>query len=175
MEQSGDISLRPYSSDDKWVLERTLGDPVQMVHLNGPESEERLKRRHELFLTMSSDQSAGCMYTITVGAGSSPAGNVGFWETEWEGENGWETGWFVLPEFQRKGVATAATKLLIEHVAQLSRRFMFAFPSVGNTPSNSICRKLGFVLMGENESEYPPKSGLKLRHNVWRLDLRKNE
>ena len=111
------------------------------------------------------------MFTITVGPENCPAGNIGYWETEWDGQEGWETGWFVLPEFQRKGIATTATRLLMDHVAKLGRRFLFAYPSVNNGPSNAICRKLAFTLTGETESEYPPKSGRLLRVNVWRLDL----
>jgi RimJ/RimL family protein N-acetyltransferase len=49
------------------------------------------------------------------------------------------------------------------------RRFMHAYPSVENAPSNAICRKLGFTLLGEHEFEYPP--GQFMRCNDWRLDL----
>ncbi len=166
------VSIRPYAEGDMWVLERTLGDPSQMVHLNGPETVEQLRERHKRFLGMSADPRAGCMYTITVGPKNVAAGNVGYWETEWDGQKGWETGWFVLPEFQGRGVATAATKMLVNQVAKLSRRFLFAYPSVNNHPSNAICGKLGFTLTGEVESEYPPKSGRLLRVNIWRLDLK---
>ena len=167
-----DVSLRPYAEGDLWVLEKTLGDPSQMVHLNGPESAEKLRERHKKFLAMSADPHAGCMYTITVGPEKVAAGNVGYWETEWGGEKGWETGWFVLPELQGKGVATEATKVLVNHVAKLNQRFLFAYPSVGNRPSNAICRRLGFALIGETESEYPPGSGRLLRVNIWRLELK---
>jgi RimJ/RimL family protein N-acetyltransferase len=51
-------------------------------------------------------------------------------------------------------------------------RSLYAFPSVGNAPSNGICRKLGFTLVGETEYEYPPGSGRVMRCNDWRLDLR---
>jgi hypothetical protein len=60
------VSIRPYAEGDIWVLERTLGDPSQMVHLNGPENPEALRKRHEKFLALSSDPSAGCMFTITI-------------------------------------------------------------------------------------------------------------
>jgi RimJ/RimL family protein N-acetyltransferase len=166
------VSIRPYAEGDLWVLERTLGDASQMVHLNGPEGPEALRRRHEKFLALSSDPSAGCMFTITVGPENTPAGSVGYWETEWEGQKGWETGWFVLPELQGRGIATAATRLLIDHVARLSRRFLFAYPSVDNGQSNAVCRKLGFSLIRETDLEYPPRSGKRLRVNVWRLDLK---
>ena len=167
-----EVSIRPYAEGDMWVLERTLGDPSQMVHLNGPESPETLRNRHKLFLTLSADPSAGCMYTITLGLEDAPVGNVGYWERDEGGQRGWETGWFVLPEFQGKGIATAATRLLVNRIAKLDRRFLFAFPSVNNVQSNAICRKLGFRLIGESESEYPPKSGKLLRVNTWQLDLK---
>ena len=167
-----ELSFRAYADGDMWVLEKTLGDPTQMVYLNGPESAEKLQKRHKLFLAMSADQHAGCMYTITMGPGNAPVGNVGYWEAEQDGQKGWETGWFVLPEFQGKGIATAAIRMLVNHVAKLDRRFLFAYPSVDNSPSNAICKKLGFVLTGEVDSEYPPGSGSHLRVNIWRLDLK---
>jgi hypothetical protein len=43
------------------------------------------------------------------------------------------------------------------------------FPSVVNAPSNAICRKLGFTLLGEHEFEYP--KGNFMQCNDWRLDL----
>ena len=167
-----EVTLRPYAEGDMWVLERTLGDPNQMVHLNGPESAEKLRKRHKNFVAMSADPSAGCMFTIVIGSENAPAGNVGYWETEWDGQRGWETGWFVLPEFQGKGIAAAATRLLVNRVAKLDREFLFAYPSVNNGPSNAISKKLGFTLIGQTESEYPPKSGRSLHVNIWRLDLK---
>jgi RimJ/RimL family protein N-acetyltransferase len=46
---------------------------------------------------------------------------------------------------------------------------VYAFPSVDNAPSNAICRKVGFELLGEKDFEYPP--GNPLRCNEWRFDL----
>jgi RimJ/RimL family protein N-acetyltransferase len=51
----------------------------------------------------------------------------------------------------------------------LPHRFLHAFPSVGNAPSNAICRKLGFTLLEECEFEYPP--GTFMQCNDWCLDL----
>jgi RimJ/RimL family protein N-acetyltransferase len=44
-----------------------------------------------------------------------------------------------------------------------------AYPSIDNSPSNAICRRLGFELMGDDEFEYP--KGHFMRCNDWRLDL----
>ncbi|MHB8566796.1 MAG: GNAT family N-acetyltransferase [Nitrososphaerales archaeon] len=166
------VSIRAYAEGDLWILEGTLGNPEQMIYLNGPESEEKLQKRHKSFLAMSADQHAGCMLTILAGSDNPPAGTVGYWESEWKGQKGWEMGWFILPEFQRRGIATAATRSVIELLTNLQRhKFVFAFPSVDNHPSNAICRKLGFTLTEEATAEYPSGSGLLLHTNIWKLAL----
>jgi len=167
-----DVSIRPYAEGDLWLLERTLGNPGQMVHLNGPESIEHIRKRHNKFLAMSADPHAGCQFTILAGSLNAPAGNVGYWESEWKDKTGWEMGWFVLPEFQGRGIATAATRLVIDLITKLeSHEFVFAFPSVENHQSNAICRKLGFILTEQVSSEYPPGSKRMLRCNIWMLTL----
>jgi RimJ/RimL family protein N-acetyltransferase len=153
-----------------WILERTLGDPSQMVYLNGAETPEKIRERHRKYVASSADQSKGCMFTVMVGAAG--AGHIGYWETYWDGQKAWETGWFVLPEFQGKGVATEAMKQLIDMVNKLqSDRPILAFPSVANRPSNAIPRKLGFTLVRETDLEYPHGSGKFLHNNVWQLAL----
>lgn len=78
----------------------------------------------------------------------------------------------MLPEFQGRGIATAATRLVIDLITNLkSHKFVFAFPSVDNHQSNAICRKLGFVLTEQVTSEYPPGSKRQLHCNVWMLTL----
>ena len=172
MSRESSVSLRPYAEGDMWLLERTLGDPAQMVHLNGPEARERIGKRHQLFVDISADPRAGCQYTILVGPDRAPAGNVGYWESEWKGQKAWELGWFVLSEHQGRGVATAATRQVIESLTQLpGPRSVVAFPSVDNAASNAICRRLGFILMEDVQSEYPVGSGRPLHINVWMLAL----
>jgi RimJ/RimL family protein N-acetyltransferase len=86
------------------------------------------------------------------------------------GETVWECGWNVLPEFQGQGIATRATAELIKFVrAEQTHRYLHAFPSINNDPSNAICSKLGFTLLAEYEFEYPP--GNYMRCNDWRFDL----
>jgi RimJ/RimL family protein N-acetyltransferase len=79
-------------------------------------------------------------------------------------------GWFVIPAFQGRGIGAAATlKAIAEARSERKHRFMHAFPSVKNEPSNAICRKLGFTLLEACDFEYPP--GHLMRCNDWRLDL----
>ena len=73
----------------------------------------------------------------------------------------------VVPEFQRRGIAVAATTQAIELA---KHRFMHAFPNVDNAPSNTICRKLGFELLGACEFEFP--KGHLMTCNDWRPYLR---
>jgi RimJ/RimL family protein N-acetyltransferase len=164
------VVIQPYSKDDLPLLERTLGDPRMTTHLGGPESAEKLRDRHEKFAAMSEDSSAGCVFVITIGSEKALTGTVGFWERDWDGQKVWEAGWSVLPEFQRQGIATAATRLVVELLTKIRHhRYLMAFPSVDNHPSNAICRKLSFTLLGETEYEYP--KGSLMRCNNWRLDL----
>lgn len=165
-----DVFLRPYSGGDFALLERLLGDPKMMVHLGGPESLEKLRERHTKFCAMSSNPEAGRVFVITFGIDKTPVGTVGYWEREWEGQKVWETGWSVLPEFQGQGIATAALLNLVDWVAGLHvHKYLHAYPSIDNHPSNAICRKAGFILMGEIHAEYP--KGNKIHCNNWRLDL----
>ena len=164
------VDIRPYSKGDQWILQRTLGDPNETTHLGGSESEDRLQKRHKKYLALSKDPQTGYMFVITIGTKKTPAGTIGYWERDWDNQKVWEVGWSVLPEYQKQGIATAATRLLVNFVKELrSHRYIFAYPSVNNCPSNAICRKLGFTLIGDRDFEYPP--GNILHCNIWQLDL----
>ncbi len=97
-------------------------------------------------------------------------GYVGYWERSWQGEEIWEVGWAVLPDFQGRGLATEAMNLLLEIIRNEHKgRAIHAFPSVDNGASNAVCRKLGFENLGAYDFEYPP--GNPIRCNDWRLDI----
>ena len=169
--QTHDLEIRPWAKNDISLLERLMGDPTMMVYLGGPETPEKIQKRHKRYLKRERsghDQ----MFVILAGKERVPAGSVGYWEKEWDSKKVWETGWMVLPEFQGQGVATQATALVISKVRDIGLyRFLIALPSVENTASNSICRKLGFELYGTQQYEYPKDSGNWLVCNDWRFDL----
>lgn len=164
------ISIRLWEDSDLPLELRMMGDPAMMVYLGGPETEERSRNRHERFLKMNASESDGRMYAIVLGDEQTPVGAVGFWEHDEKGEQVWEMGWSVLPDFQGKGVAKSGTAMAIDEARALRKhRFAHAYPSVENAPSNALCRALGFVLLGVEEYEYPP--GTMMRCNNWQLDL----
>lgn len=167
-EAATDVELRAYEVGDQWLLERLLCDPEMMSHLGGAQSTEAVHDRHKRYLTY--DGSAEGIFTVVVGPERTPAGWIGFWETQWDEGFIWECGWHVLPEHQRRGVATAAVKLMLSAVRKREKhRYVHAFPAVGNVASNALCRRAGFALLGEREVEFPP--GAMMRANDWCLDL----
>ena len=162
--------VEPWGEDDLPLLHRLLGDPAMMEHLGGPESPEKIEERHGRYMG-GGDESAKMFKVVEAATGES-VGSVGYWERESHERQVWETGWMVLPEFQGRGIATIATAQVIELLqAARERQYLYAFPSVDNAPSNAICRKLGFEVVGVTEYEYPIDSGNIMRCNDWRLEL----
>jgi RimJ/RimL family protein N-acetyltransferase len=159
------VRIEPWGEGDLPLLEKLMGDPVMTEHLGGPESQEKLAERHARYARPESR-----MFKIIDEATGEAVGSVGYWERTWRGEQVYETGWSVIPAFQGRGIAGAATAQAIAMArAERKHRFLHAFPSVDNGPSNAICRKLGFTLVEECEFEFPP--GRFAQSNDWRLDL----
>jgi RimJ/RimL family protein N-acetyltransferase len=78
-----------------------------------------------------------------------------------------EAGWAVLPQHQGRGYASAALARLIEHAREDGRwGDIHAFPGASNGPSNALCRKAGFELVGKETIDY---GGRPLRCNHWVL------
>src|SRR5262245_10356370 len=166
MESIG-IHIEPWGKDDLDLLLQCLADPAMMVHLGGPERPEKIAERQADYERAGSRQ-----FKVVDEATGAGVGWVGYWEREWHGEQVFEVGWAVIPAFQGRGIAAAATGDAIA-IARDERavKFMHAYPSVDNGPSNAICRKLGFTLLGSHEYEYPKDSGTTMPCNDWRLDL----
>ncbi len=163
------VDLRLWAEGDLSLLERLMGDPAMMVHLGGPETPEKIRERHARYCA-DSQAGDGPMFVILAGPERAPAGSIGYWPREWQAEPVWESGWSVLPEFQGRGIATQALRLIVARARDTGAyRMLHAFPSVDNAPSNAVCRKAGFILQGAYDFEYP--KGHPLRCNDWRLDL----
>ncbi|MGH4032384.1 GNAT family N-acetyltransferase [Actinomycetota bacterium Odt1-20B] len=163
------LRLEPWSEGDFELLVRNNA-PEMTDHLGGPESDEKLADRHRRYLALRESEGRGQMFRISAGPDAPSAGSIGYWETTWQGEPAWETGWGVLPEFQGRGIAAAAARLVAERAREAGRhRHLHAFPSVDHPASNGVCRKAGFTLLGECAFEYP--KGHWMRCNDWRLEL----
>jgi RimJ/RimL family protein N-acetyltransferase len=162
------IRIEPWGAADLPLLERCLGDAAMMQHLGGPECAEKIAERQARYEEPGSRQ-----FKIVDEATGEGVGWVGWWEREWDGEQVFEIGWSVLPGAQGRGVAGSATREAIARAsAERRHRFLHAYPSVDNAPSNAVCRKLGFTLLGARDLEYP--KGNTMRCNDWRLDFYAN-
>jgi RimJ/RimL family protein N-acetyltransferase len=162
-----DVALRPWATGDLPLLERLLGDPAMTVHLGGPESPAKLRRRNQSYAAVNPAE--GQMFVIL--AGDEPAGSVGYWLLDWQGVTVWETGCSVLPEFQGRGIGRRGLELAAECARTAApHRPIHAYPSVENAASNAMCRSAGFTLLGEADFEYP--AGHPMRVNDWMLPAR---
>ncbi len=163
------VRIEPWGGKSLSPLEQTMGSPEMTEHLGGPESPEKLAERQTRFMRLA-DSGKGRMFKIVDALTGAVAGSVGYWERTWRGEPVYEIGWMVLPAFQGRGIASLGTAQAIARArVEGKRRVLHAFPSVANLPSNALCRKLGFTLVGECEFEYP--AGSFMRCNDWRLEL----
>jgi RimJ/RimL family protein N-acetyltransferase len=169
MERNGtssrvDVRIKPWARGNLPLLVK-LNEPEMTKHVGGPESSERLVERQSRYERADSRQ-----YEVVVETDGEAIGWVGYWEQTWRGRQVWEIGWAVIPSFQGRGVASSATAQLIERArAEQEHPFVHAYPSVANAPSNAICRKLGFTLLGE--IDFPARRGGTVRCNDWRFDL----
>jgi len=163
------IKLEPWVEGDFQLLVR-MNAPEMTVHLEGPETQDKLGDRHRRYVAAADSDSVHVYRAVDEQTGIS-VGQVAFWDREWRGESVYEMGWAVLPEHQGRGFASAAVALAIDLAAAKARReSIHAFPSVDNAASNAVCRKLGFELLGVLDFEYP--KGHFAPSNHWRLGLK---
>jgi RimJ/RimL family protein N-acetyltransferase len=166
-----EVHIELWSADDLPLLERLMGDPAMTAHLGGPESRQKIVERQARYERLP-ESGRGRMFKIVHDATGDAVGSVGYWERNERSGQVYETGWSVLPEFQGRGFAAAATAQAIDAArSERKHRYLHAYPSVENEPSNAICRKLGFTLLEARDFEYPFGSGNLMRCNDWRLDL----
>lgn len=158
-------TIRRWADTDLPLLRRA--NSAEMTeHLGGPESEEKVRERHEKYLRFGRMPTAGIFAIELDGV---PVGGVNWWQSEWNGEQTLETGWFVVPEAQGRGVAFAGVSAALADARLRSeRRHVLAFPATDNRASNRLCARLGFDRLGDERFPYRETV---LQVAVWSLDL----
>jgi RimJ/RimL family protein N-acetyltransferase len=163
------LELRNISMGDLWLYEATLCNPEMMAELGGPRPREGLEDKLRTDVEATAADRYWMLVIVLDGGSDTPAGHISVWDHEWNGGTITEMGWMVLPRFQGRGVATEAARAVLDRARTTGRwSVVHAFPAVTNAPSNAICRKVGFELVGPIDYEY---KGNVLRTNHWRLDL----
>ena len=153
------MQLQAYLDDDLALTEALESDPRVMRHLGGPSTPKEIEDAHRRRLADP------WWFKIVPEPGGPAAGTIGIWETRHGDDTIHETGWMVLPAFQGRGIAGAALALLLERAAAEPRfESLHAFPGVENGPSNALCRRFGFSLLGEESFVF---RGSTLHCNHW--------
>ena len=138
-------------------------DPVMMTELGGPQSRERIPGQLQRDLEAVSEGRAW-IKMIVPNASVHVAGTV----TLYIHDGISEIGWMVLPEFQGRGLAGEAVRVVLG-LARTDGRWglIHAFPSRTNAASNAICRSAGFSLFGEAETAFAERM---FQTNHWVFD-----
>src|SRR5438874_2043359 len=102
------VRLEPWTEGDLPLLRKLMGDPEMTRYLGGPETEEKLAKRQARY-----ERPGSGMFKIVDAETGEHAGSVGYWEKDWRDQQVYETGWMVLPAFQGRGIAVAATAELV--------------------------------------------------------------
>jgi RimJ/RimL family protein N-acetyltransferase len=165
--RSGKMRLRDVELGDLSAYVRMRCDPVMMAELGGPLPREGLE---EKVARDAQEAAAGnALIKMIVPGEAAPevvAGSVSLWSHDEDGaEPVTEIGWMVLPEFQGRGLAKRAVRMLLD-LARADARWglVHAFPATTNGPSNGICRSLGFRFAGEQDVTFAHRV---LRSNHW--------
>ena len=160
------MELVPYADEHIWLTEELETDERVMAELGGAWPRAAIPGIHERRL--KSTAAGSWLFTIVPEPGKPPVGMVGIFGSDLDGAAISEATWLVLPAHQGRGYASEALRLLLER-AQADGRWgpIHAFPGATNGPSNALCRKFGFALVGERSVDY---GGRSLRCNHWLLD-----
>jgi RimJ/RimL family protein N-acetyltransferase len=160
------VRLRDVELGDVGAYVRMRCDPVMMAELGGPLPREGMAAKVARDVQQAAADAAWIKMIIP--DGSAPevvAGSVTLWSHEDAGTSMSEIGWMVLPEFQGRGIATTAVRMLLELAGEHERwGLVHAFPATTNAPSNAVCRSAGFRFAGERDTTF---AGHVFRTNHW--------
>lgn len=166
------MRLRDVEPGDLGVYIRMRCDPVMTAELGGPLPRDGIEAKVARDAREAAQDTAWIKMIVPDEAEPGVvAGSVTLWSHDDEEDGGSpmsEIGWMVLPEFQGRGIAKAAVRMLLAEARDQDRWGpVHAFPKTTNGPSNGICRALGFRLVAEKDF---PFAGRILRVNHWVID-----
>jgi RimJ/RimL family protein N-acetyltransferase len=165
------VLLRDVELADVDAYVRMRCDPVMMAELGGPLPRDGIEAKVERDVREAVAGTAWIKMIVPDDAEPQVvAGTVTLWSHEEDGAVLSEIGWMVLPEFQGRGLAKAAVRMLLERARDEEHwGTVHAFPGITNAASNGICRSLRFTLLRERDVNF---AGRVIRSNHWAIDPR---
>lgn len=157
------MDLRSLTRSDLPLYQRLYRDERLWVELGGEPDQDIATKLETDARSVGEDRH--WVLVIVTDSGEA-AGTVSLWDHEWEGETIDEIGWMVLAELQGQGLASDAVAEALRRADAAKRwQVLHAFPATTNAPSNALCRKHGFELLGPIDYTY---RGRTLHVNHWR-------
>jgi RimJ/RimL family protein N-acetyltransferase len=160
------MRLRDVEPGDVGAYVRMRCDQVTMAEVGGPQPREGISAKVARDVQQAASDAAWIKMIIPdQSAPGVVAGSIALWSHEDSRTSMSEIGWMVLPEFQGRGIATTAVRMVLALAREKNRwGLVHAFPVITNTPSNAVCRSAGFRFVEEQETTF---AGRVFRTNHW--------
>jgi RimJ/RimL family protein N-acetyltransferase len=154
--------------NDHELVETLLSDPRVMIDLGGPLTPEKIAKAQKNYVD-AVETEEGWVFKIMPDESTDAAGLVFLWDRPWGDGSISEISVQILPAYQGRGLATAASQALMD-MARAERRCksVHAFPPAAGAAAQALCAKLGFRKLERCEVSF---AGAPLRCVHWRLDF----
>ena len=142
------LRFRTWRPSDFDVYEGWCARMEIMQYLGGKTFDRIQAWRHMAYLTGHWSIFGYGYYVCEEKASGAMIGRVGY--TNHPGWPGFELGWTIIPEYQGKGYATEAARMLLDYAfTQLKQDRVISLIHPDNTPSRRVAEKLGQKVEGE--------------------------
>lgn len=120
--------LDAFSTHDFELVEKILSDPRMMEDFGGVFPPEKIEKAQRHYLS-SSESEEGWVFAIRPSEGAEAAGLAFLWDRPWRDDVITELVCQILPDHQRRGLATAAAQAVIARArAERRCKSVHAFP-----------------------------------------------
>ena len=167
--ESDRLLLRHPKEEDKQLLANLFCDPKMMHYMGGAWTTDKVTEALQWWRDNWGVNN--CWYGILLLKDTLEAiGTAGFTESSIPNEPGLELSWFVLPQFQRQGLATEITTELVRFAFdELKEKRLVAETHPDNPASKRVLEKLHFECLGERQHTYDYLPGFD-RQDLWVLN-----
>lgn len=144
------LRLRMFRESDFPIYEQWCARMEIMRYLGGKTFDRLVAWRHLAYLVGHWELLGYGYYAVEEKASGNLIGRAGF--TNHAGWLGFELGWTIVPEYQGRGYATEAARMLLPYAfGALEQSRVMSLIHPDNAPSRRVAEKLGQRIEGETE------------------------